>query len=77
MNNLFYAYLSIAQFGENFAGDSFFLLDIFFIYISNVIPFPSIPFKNLFSPPPSPCSSTHPFKLPGSGIPLYWGIKPS
>jgi hypothetical protein len=31
---------------------SLFLLDIFFIYISNVIPFPSFPSKNsLFLPP--------------------------
>jgi hypothetical protein len=44
-----------------------FLLDIFFIYISNV---------NLKVPStlPSPCSPTHPFPLPGPGIPLYWGI---
>jgi hypothetical protein len=31
-----------------------FLLDIFFIYISNVIPFPSYPSKNPLSPPPAP-----------------------
>jgi hypothetical protein len=44
-----------------------FLLDIFFIYISNAIlqgPY------NL----PVPCSPTHPLLLPGPGIPLYWGI---
>jgi hypothetical protein len=29
----------------------FFLLDIFFIYISNVIPFPGFPSKNPLSPP--------------------------
>ena len=28
-------------------------LDIFFIYISNVFPFPSLPFRN--PPPSSPC----------------------
>jgi F0F1-type ATP synthase membrane subunit a len=33
-----------------------FLLDIFFIYISNVIPFPSFPSKNPLS---SPLSPTH------------------
>jgi hypothetical protein len=32
---------------------SFFLLDIFFIYVSNVIPFPSFPSENSLSPPPS------------------------
>jgi hypothetical protein len=36
-----------------------FLLDIFFIYISNVIPFPSFPSKNFLSPSLSPCSPTH------------------
>jgi hypothetical protein len=54
-----------------------FLLDIFFIYISNVIPFPSFPSENPLSPPVSPCSPTHPLLLPGPGIPLYWGIEPS
>ena len=44
-----------------------FLLDIFFIYISNVIP------KAPYTVPP-PCSPTHPLKLPGPGILLYWGI---
>ena len=28
------------------------------------------------SPHPSPCSPTQPLPLPGSGIPLHWGIKP-
>jgi hypothetical protein len=37
-----------------------FLLDIFFIYILNVIPFLSFPSKNPLSPPCSPCSPTHP-----------------
>ena len=27
----------------------------------------------LVSSPLSPCSPTHPFLLPGPGIPLYWG----
>jgi hypothetical protein len=31
-----------------------FLLDIFFIYISNVIPFPGFPSKNPLSLPPPP-----------------------
>jgi hypothetical protein len=42
-----------------------FLLDIFFIYISNAIP--KVPYS--FPPPYSP---THPLLLPGPGIPLYW-----
>jgi hypothetical protein len=37
-----------------------FFLDIFFIDISNVIPFPSFPSKNPLSSPLSPCSPTHP-----------------
>jgi hypothetical protein len=55
-----------------------FLLDIFFIYISNVIPFPSFPSKIPLSPSPvSPCSSTHSLLLHCPGISLHWGIKPS
>jgi hypothetical protein len=42
----------------------FFSLDIFFIYISNVIPFPSFPFENPLSPPPFPYSPSHPFPFP-------------
>ena len=44
-----------------------FLLDIFFIYISNAIP--KVPYTL-----PLPYSPTHPLPLPGPGIPLYWGI---
>jgi hypothetical protein len=44
-----------------------FLLDIFFIYISNVIL--EVPYTL-----PPPCSPTHPLLLFGPGIPLYWGI---
>ena len=44
-----------------------FLLDIFFIYISNVIP--KVPYT--LHPPYSP---THSLPLLGPGIPLYWGI---
>jgi hypothetical protein len=44
-----------------------FLLDNFFIYISNAIP----KFPYTFLPP---CSPTHPFPLLGAGVPLYWGI---
>jgi hypothetical protein len=57
--------------------DFLFLLDVFFIYISNVIPFPGFPSENTISPPTSPCSPTHPLLLPGPGIPLHWGIEPS
>ena len=38
-----------------------FFFGIFFIYISNVIPFPGLPSRNPLSNPPSPClSTTHP-----------------
>jgi hypothetical protein len=46
---------------------TYFLLDIFFIYISNAIP--KVPYT--LHPP---CSPTHPLPLLGPGIPLYWGI---
>jgi hypothetical protein len=45
----------------------YFLLEIFFIYISNAIP--KVPYTL-----PPPCSPTHPLPLPGPGITLYWGI---
>jgi hypothetical protein len=45
----------------------FFLLDIFFIYISNAIP--KLPYTL-----PQPCSPTYPLLLLGPGVPLYWGI---
>ena len=48
----------------------YFLLDIFFIYIENVIPFPGFPSR-------TPCSPTQPLLLPGPCIPLHWGIEPS
>jgi hypothetical protein len=44
-----------------------FILDIFFIYISNAIP--KIPYTL-----PLPCSPPYPLLLLGPGIPLYWGI---
>jgi hypothetical protein len=54
-----------------------FFLDIFFIYISNVIPFPGFPFRNplslshlfLLTYPPTP--------LPVHGIPPHWGFETS
>jgi hypothetical protein len=46
-----------------------FLLDIFFIYISNAIP------KVPDTLPPS-CSPTHPLTLLGAGVPLYCGLMP-
>jgi hypothetical protein len=48
---------------------SFFLFDIFFIYISNVIPFSGFPSKNPLFSPPSPCSPTHPFPFPDLAFP--------
>ena len=59
----------------------FSFLDIFFIYISNVLPFPGIPFRNPLSDPPSSClyegasPTTHRLLLSHPGIPLHWGIK--
>ena len=41
-----------------------FLLVIFFIYISNFIPFPHFPSENPSSHPPSPCSLTHHLHFP-------------
>jgi hypothetical protein len=46
----------------------YFLLDIFFIYMSNAIL--KVPYIL-----PLPCSPTHPLPLLGPGIPLYWGIQ--
>jgi hypothetical protein len=56
-----------------------FLLDIFFIYISNVIPLPGFPSENLLSlsSSPSSCSPTYPLLLLGPGSPLHWGIEHS
>jgi hypothetical protein len=63
---------------------SSFLLDIFFIYISNVIPFPGFPSpRNPLSHTPSTCfyegvpPSTYPLPPPLPSIPLHWGIKSS
>jgi hypothetical protein len=49
-----------------------FLLDILFIYISNVIPKAPYTLTNTL-----PGSQSHPLPLPGPGIPLYWGIRSS
>jgi hypothetical protein len=53
-----------------------FILDIFFTYILNVIPFlvspPKIPY-----PLPVPLLPNPPTPIPGPVIPLYWGIVPS
>ena len=54
-----------------------FLKIIFFIYISNDIPFPSFASENPLSPLPISWSPIHPLPLPGPGIPLHWGIEPS
>ena len=61
----------------------YFLLDIFFIYISNVIPFPSPPTLNAPIQYNSSCFEEgalppiHPLLPPCPGIPLHWGIEPS
>ena len=60
----------------------FLLLNIFFIYIFNVFPFPGLPLGKPFSYAPSPClyegdaPPTHPLLPSHPGIPLLWGIKP-
>ena len=54
-----------------------FLLDIFLIYISNVIPILSFPSKNTLYHPPSPFTPTYPLPLPCPCILLYWGIRSS
>jgi hypothetical protein len=46
------------------------LLDIFFIYISNVTPFPGFSSENTLFPLLSPCSPTYQLLLPGPGTPL-------
>jgi hypothetical protein len=46
-----------------------FLLDIFFIYISNFIPFPGFLSKYFLSHPLSPCSPTYPLYFPVLAFP--------
>ena len=59
---------------------SFLLLVILFVYISNVVPLPSLPSTNPPSCPLLPlplwgCSPTHPHTLASPPhIPLHWGI---
>ena len=53
-----------------------FLLDIFFIYISNGIPFPGFPSENPLSPPVS-SAHQHTLLFLVLGIPLHWGTEPS
>jgi hypothetical protein len=62
---------------KNSSKELFLLLDIFFIYISNAIPFPSFPSGNPLSSPPLPWFPTHSLLSLGPDIPLYWGIEPS
>jgi hypothetical protein len=60
----------------------FFLIEHFFLYISNVIPFPGFPLETPY-PRTLPCfyegapQLTYPLLLPRSDIPLHWGIKSS
>jgi hypothetical protein len=58
------SYSWINYLGHFFVCMSFFLLQIFFIYISNVISFPSFPSEKPCPFPPTPCSPTHPVPLP-------------
>ena len=61
----------------------FFELDILFVYILNVIPFPGFPSANPLSKHPLSCfyeGAPPPIHLPlchHPSIPLHWGIKPS
>jgi hypothetical protein len=52
------------------------LLDIYFIYISNVVHFPGFPSENPYSLPLSLLTNP-PTPNPGPGIPLQWGIETS
>jgi hypothetical protein len=63
---LFYLYniITLKRFFDYFI---LFLLDIFFIYISNAIP--KAPYTL-----PLPCSPNHPLQFPGPEVPLYWAI---
>jgi hypothetical protein len=60
---------------QSFPGFLIFLIDIFFIDISNVILFPGFPSENHLPLPPSTCSPTHPHLLPDPNIPLHWDIE--
>jgi hypothetical protein len=63
------AYPNITETQENDLKSNLFLLDIFFIYISNAIR--KVPYT---LPPTPPCSPTHPLPLLGPGVTLYSGI---
>ena len=52
------------------------LLDIFFIDISNFIPFSHFPPENPLSHPLFPCSLTHPPLLPCPGVTLHRDMEP-
>jgi hypothetical protein len=59
---------------------SYFLLDILFIYILNVIPFPNPPPETLYPIPWPPASvrvCPHLLLPPCPHIPLHWDIEPS
>jgi hypothetical protein len=51
-----------------------FIVRYFFIYISNVIPFPGLPSENSIPHRPFPCSPPYPVLLLCPGIPLNWGM---
>jgi hypothetical protein len=64
----------------SFSFSFLFILNMYFIYISNIFPFSGLPFRRLLSHPlPLPlwrCSPTHLPVLPfHPGIPLHWGIE--
>ena len=49
-----------------------FFIGYFLVYISNIFPFPGLPFRNPLFLPASMRVLPHP---PTPGIPLHWGIE--
>jgi hypothetical protein len=72
-------FISFRDFVVEFFFEFLFLLDIFSIYISNVIPFPGFPSKTSLSYPSSPCSPIYPLPLfsPKLGHQTFSGPKTS
>jgi len=79
--HIFLVVIILRRRAKNILWGILFILDIFCIYISNVIPFSGFPFQNppILSPlalllwgcyPP-----THSLWRPCPGIPMYWGIE--
>jgi hypothetical protein len=67
------SFIVLGSYGPIMLRFPFLLLDTFFTYISNVIPFPGFPSENPYPLPLHTAHQPHPPLLPG--IPLHWGIK--